>query len=218
MQEKAIIFDLDGTLINSHIDIATSANIALERFNLPIHEIEDYKKFLGSGVLVLIENCTPKDTSKELISKVVEEFKLIYDSKLHFDKTHPYEGIRELLIELKKLNVKIGVLSNKPHYFTLKYIEHYFKEFAFDEVHGQKEEVPKKPSPTGAIFIAESFKINPKNIYFIGDTDVDMQTAKNANMIAIGVKWGFREVNELLENGADFIVEKPIEILNFFKE
>lgn len=212
---KAIIFDLDGTLIDSLIDIALCANKVLEEFNLPSHKIDAYRNFLGGGALFLIKNCMPRNSSDEMIEKVLERFKVVYDEQQHFN-TKPYEGIYELLKELKNRNIKVGVLSNKPHYFTCKYIDEFFKDLNLDEVHGQKDEVPRKPDPKGAIDIANSFGIACENIFFVGDSDVDMNTAKNANMIAVGVEWGFRGPFELIENGAKHIVKTPNEILDLF--
>ncbi len=217
MKENAFIFDLDGTLIDSLTDIALCANKVLEEFSLPTHKIEDYKTFVGGGAEVLIENCTPKNSSKELIQEVLKQFKIVYDQNLQ-GNTQPYDGIYELLETLKNQNYKVGVLSNKPHKFTLKYVEQFFSSYNISEPHGQKEEVPKKPDPTGAINIAKSFNMPHENIYFIGDSDVDMQTAKNAGMIAVGVRWGFRGVDELLENGADFIVDTPLDILKLLNQ
>lgn len=211
MNKKAIIFDLDGTLIDSLTDIAICANKVLEEFNYPTHEIEDYKKFVGGGALFLMKNCSPEDSSEEVINELFERFKVVYDQKFQAN-TKPYDGIYELLESLRKTDVKIGVLSNKPHKFTLKYVEEFFSEYTFEEVHGQKEEIPKKPDPVGAINIAKALDIPCEEIFFIGDSDVDMQTAKNAKMKAVGVSWGFRGVEELLENGADYIVKKPIDI------
>ncbi len=215
IKEKAIIFDLDGTLIDSIIDIGLCANIVLKEFGLPTHEIDAYRNFVGGGALFLIENCMPKDSSNEMIKRVLERFKIVYDDEKH-DNTKPYEGIYELLTMLKEKNIKIGVLSNKPHYFTCKYVEEFFKEFSLNEIHGQKEELPRKPHPIGAINIANSFDIPCENIFFVGDSDVDMKTAKNANMIAVGVEWGFRGPEELIENGAKHIVKTPQDIIKLF--
>lgn len=209
--KKTIIFDLDGTLIDSLEDIAVCMNKVLEELNLPIHKIDDYKYFVGSGVDVLVNNAL-KDSSQEIKNKVLERFKKEYDQQLHA-KTKPYAGIYELLDELKKLDYNLAVLSNKPHDFTVAYINYLFKDYNFKEVHGQKKEVPKKPDPIGAINIAKALNIPCSEIFFVGDTMVDMQTAKSANMKAIGVLWGFRDEEELLTNGADFIVKHPLEIL-----
>lgn len=212
MKQKAVIFDLDGTLIDSLEDIAVCMNQVLKELDLPIHKIEDYKYFVGGGISILVDNALDKETPQEIKNQVTSKFKVIYDQKLH-KKTLPYEGVYELLDELVKLDFKIGVLSNKPHKFTLAYTKNLFSKYDIKEVHGQKEEVPKKPDPIAAIDIAKRFEIPCEEVYFIGDTMVDMQTAKNAKMKAIGVLWGFRDEEELLNNGADFIVKHPLDIL-----
>ncbi|RBQ25860.1 MULTISPECIES: HAD family hydrolase [Arcobacteraceae] len=215
MQKNTVIFDLDGTLLDSIEDIAVSMNKVLESLNLPMHDIKDYKYFVGSGVDVLVENALGK-FSKEIKDEAIKRFKIEYDGKLH-SKTIPYEGIYELLDELKKLNYNLAVLSNKPHEFTVSYVNHFFKDYGFKEVHGQKDNVPKKPNPQAAIEIAKSLNAPCEKVFFVGDTKVDMQTAKSANMLAIGVLWGFRDEQELREFGADFIVKTPLEIVNIIK-
>ena len=214
--KKTIIFDLDGTLIDSLEDIAVCMNKVLEEMNIPTHKVEDYKYFVGGGISVLVENALAEhdDSIKE---EVTNRFKVIYDQKIH-SKTLPYDGIYELLDELEKLDYNLGILSNKPHEFTIQYAQNLFSKYNFKEIHGQKSDIPKKPDPIAAINIAKSFDVPCEEVYFVGDTLVDMQTAKNAGMIAVGVKWGFREVNELLQNGADFIVKTPIDILNLLEE
>lgn len=216
MEEKAFIFDLDGTLIDSLVDIALCTNIVLEEFNLPTHKIDAYRNFVGGGASVLIKSSVPKNSSDEIINKVLQRFKVVYDQEQHFN-TKPYDGIYELLKQLKNRGIKVGVLSNKPHYFTCKYVEEFFKDLQIEEIHGQKEEIPKKPNPIAAIEIANSFNISCENIFFVGDSDVDMQTAKNAGMIAVGVDWGFRGPDELIEHGADYIVKTPLNILDLLK-
>ncbi|MDY3200078.1 MAG: HAD family hydrolase [Arcobacter sp.] len=214
--KKTIIFDLDGTLLDSIEDIAISMNKVLKELNLPIHKIEDYKYFVGSGVDVLVENAL-KESSQDMKKEVSTRFKKEYDQKLH-ENTKPYEGIYELLDELKKLDYNLAVLSNKPHDFTVQYVDYLFKDYGFKEVHGQKVEVPRKPDPIGAINIAKALNIPCEEIFFVGDTLVDMKTAKSAGMKAIGVLWGFRDEKELNENGADFIVKHPLDILEIVKK
>ena len=213
--KKTVIFDLDGTLLDSIEDIASSMNKVLESLQLPTHKIEDYKHFVGGGVDILVENAL-NNQSKEIKDEVIKRFKIEYDGKLH-SKTLPYDGIYELLDELKKLDINLAVLSNKPHEFTVSYVNHFFKDYNFKEIHGQKKDVPKKPDPKAALDIVKCLDSSCENTYFIGDTKIDMQTAKNANMTAIGVLWGFRDEKELRDFGADFIVSNPLEILKIIK-
>ncbi|MFY9101456.1 HAD family hydrolase [Aliarcobacter cryaerophilus] len=213
--KKTVIFDLDGTLLDSIEDIASSMNKVLESLQLPTHKIEDYKHFVGGGVDILVENAL-NNQSKEIKDEVTKRFKIEYDGKLH-SKTLPYDGIYELLDELKKLDINLAVLSNKPHEFTVSYVNHFFKNYNFKEIHGQKKDVPKKPDPKAALDIVKCLDSSCENTYFIGDTKIDMQTAKNANMTAIGVLWGFRDEKELRDFGADFIVSNPLEILKILQ-
>ena len=213
--KKTVIFDLDGTLLDSIEDIASSMNKVLESLQLPTHKIEDYKHFVGGGVDILVENAL-NNQSKEIKDVVIKRFKIEYDGKLH-SKTLPYDGIYELLDELKKLDINLAVLSNKPHEFTVSYVNHFFKNYNFKEIHGQKKDVPKKPDPKAALDIVKCLDSSCENTYFIGDTKIDMQTAKSANMTAIGVLWGFRDEKELRDFGADFIVSNPLEILKIIK-
>lgn len=212
MNNKAIIFDLDGTLIDSLEDIAVCMNQVLEELNLPTHKIDDYKYFVGGGISILVDNALDKNTSNETKELVTEKFKIVYDQKLHA-KTLPYDGIYELLDELKRLDFKIGILSNKPHEFTIAYANSLFSKYEMKEVHGQKSHIAKKPDPIAAIQIAQSFDVPCEEVYFVGDTMVDMQTAVNAKMIGIGVLWGFRDEEELMSNGATFVVKHPLDIL-----
>ncbi|MFB1032560.1 MAG: HAD family hydrolase [Aliarcobacter cryaerophilus] len=213
--KKTVIFDLDGTLLDSIEDIASSMNKVLESLQLPTHKIEDYKHFVGGGVDILVENAL-SNQSKEIKDEVIKRFKIEYDGKLH-SKTLPYDGIYELLDELKKLDINLAVLSNKPHEFTVSYVNHFFKNYNFKEIHGQKKDVPKKPDPKAALDIVKFLNSSCENTYFIGDTKIDMHTAKSANMTAIGVLWGFRDEKELRDFGADFIVSNPLEILKIIK-
>ncbi|MGJ0299245.1 HAD family hydrolase [Aliarcobacter cryaerophilus] len=213
--KKTVIFDLDGTLLDSIEDIASSMNKVLESLQLPTHKIEDYKYFVGGGVDILVENAL-SNQSKEIKNEVTKRFKIEYDGKLH-SKTLPYDGIYDLLDELKKLDINLAVLSNKPHEFTVSYVNHFFKNYNFKEIHGQKKDVPKKPDPKAALDIVKCLDSSCENTYFIGDTKIDMQTAKSANMTAIGVLWGFRDEKELRDFGADFIVSNPLEILKIIK-
>lgn len=216
MMNKSIIFDLDGTLINSLNDIALSMNQVLKSNRFNEHPIEKYNYFVGDGALILVKNALPKNSDDKLVNKLLKEFITIYDNKIH-NNTKPYDGIYELLDKLEIENIKKGVLSNKPHKFTLQYVNSLFSKYNFQEVHGQKDQVPKKPDPTMALNINKIFGTSLKNSFFVGDTSTDMKTAKNAGMIAIGVAWGFRPIEELIEFGADFIAHTPMDIYEYVK-
>ncbi|WP_419767771.1 HAD family hydrolase [Arcobacter sp.] len=211
---KSLIFDLDGTLINSLLDIALSMNKVLEKHGYETHEIDKYNYFVGDGALVLVKNALPQDTTKEDVQLVLKSFIEIYEQNTH-NNTFAYEGIYEMLEKLEKLKIKKAILSNKPHLFTLKYMGKLFNNFNFQEIHGQKSDVPKKPDPTMAIQIATKLNTPCNQIVFIGDTSTDIKTAKNANMLSIGVAWGFRPIEELKEAGADFIAYKPMDIVDY---
>lgn len=212
--KKTVIFDLDGTLLDSIYDIALCMNEVLTSLKLDTYKIDEYKYFVGSGMDVLIDNALKN--SIELKDEATKRFKELYEFNLH-KNTKPYDGIYELLDELVKLDCNLAVLSNKPDFMTKEYVKTLFKDYPFLEVHGQKEQQAKKPDPIQALNIASKLKINPSEIFFVGDTKVDMQTAKNAKMKAIGVLWGFRDEKELKEFGADFIVKHPLEILNIIE-
>lgn len=211
---KSLIFDLDGTLINSLLDIALSMNKVLKKYNYPIHEIEKYNYFVGDGALVLVKNAMPKNSTEEEIQIALKSFIETYEQNTH-NNTLAYEGIYEMLKEIEKLKIKKAVLSNKPHKFTLKYVENIFNNFDFQEIHGQKVDVPKKPDPTMAISIATKLNTKIEDMIFVGDTATDIKTAKNANMKSIGVAWGFRPIEELKEAGADFIAHTPMDIVKY---
>ncbi len=208
---KAVLFDLDGTLIDSLEDIAICANQVLKELNYKTHNIFDYKNFVGDGAWILMKNSLPQSCSKKEIEIGFERFKEVYDLNIH-NNTKPYEGIYELLNKLEAIKVKKGILSNKPHDFTLKYAQNLFGNYTFDEVYGQIEGISKKPDPTLAIKIANNLQICCEDIFYVGDTPTDIKTAQNANMKSIGVLWGFRTEDELREQGADFIVKNPKEL------
>ena len=215
--KNGIIFDLDGTLLNSLYDIAISMNKVLEKNNYNVHKVDEYNYFVGDGAYVLVKNALPANSSKEEIEKILFDFIEVYENQVH-DNTNPYDGIINLLDELEVMKIKKGILSNKPHKFALKYVNKNFDTYNFEEVHGQKEHIPKKPDPHMALEIAKSFKLENKDIFFVGDTSTDIKTAKNAGMKSIGVTWGFRPREELEEHGADFIVNHPLEIIDIIKK
>ena len=214
---KLIIFDLDGTLVNSLEDLADSANYAVKQFGYPTHPTESFRYFVGNGIPKLIERCLPEsERSPERIEEVRKVFGGYYD--LHFaDKTSPYDGIPELLDKLKREDVRTAVASNKADSFTGRIIDSFFKG-SFDAVIGSREGVPRKPAPDIVFDIMKELGADVSDTYFAGDSDVDMYTAKNAGVTAIGCLWGFRTREELLKGGADFLAEKPIQIFDILFE
>lgn len=212
---KAVIFDLDGTLLNTLDDLADSANEMLSNNRFPVHPINSYKYFVGDGVEILIKRTLPDNTKDEfLLKKLVKEFKAIYHLKM-FIKTKPYDGIIDLLKELNRRSFPICILSNKPHMETLMLVKKKLKGIKFKIVKGARNKIPKKPDPMQALLISEQLNIPPDDFLYAGDTDIDMKTAVNAGMKGIGVLWGFREKKELIENGAKMIIEQPEDLLKF---
>lgn len=214
---KAVIFDLDGTLINSIFDLADSTNHALKKFGFPTHDIEAYKIFVGDGMPKLIERALPKfKRDNETIATVLEEF-LAYYRKHYLDKTVLYDGIFELLKDLQKSGYKLCVVSNKSNEMTTEILNNLF-EIKFNAFSGKKDGYKAKPDPKLTLEIINSIGVNPNECAFIGDSGMDMQTAVNANCLPIGVLWGFRGKEELLQNGAEYLVNKPNEILEILKK
>ncbi len=215
---KLVLFDLDGTLVNSLYDLADSCNFALKSLGFPVYETEKYKYFVGNGMPKLIERVLPADKlTEDLHKKCLEIFMNRY--REHFiDKTCVYEGIYELIEALKKKGLKIGVVSNKAHEMALKVVEKLFPEKTFDTVYGKIEGFPTKPDSALTLRVIAEMGVKPEETVFIGDSGMDAKTAVNAGCRGIGVLWGFRTRNELIENGADFTVKKPMEILKIIEE
>ena len=213
MSQKAVIFDLDGTLIDSLEDLANSVNQTLSEFGFNTHEINAYKHFIGDGVKILLKRATNEETDEQTIEKLHQRFKVIYKKEID-SKTKVYEGIYELLENLEKINYPKAILSNKPHNFTLDCMDNFFSNYSFVNISGQKDTIAKKPDAQAALLIAKQLNKDVRDIYFVGDTKIDIQTAKNAGMKAIGVLWGFRDEKELKDNGADFIVSNTDELYN----
>lgn len=210
---KLLIFDLDGTLVNSIADLAEATNYALKKHGYPVHDEEKYNYFVGDGVLKLIERALPEeDRTEERILALRKEFSQYYD--VHYkDKTRPYDGIPEVLKKLRDSGYQLAVASNKPDEFTKVIVNHFFPE-TFSCIQGGLDGVPKKPDPQIVFSILEKFSVSPGECLFIGDTNVDILTGKNAGLHTIGCLWGFRDYEELSLAGADNIISDPKEILD----
>ncbi len=212
----AILFDLDGTLLDTQADIAKSMNAALAQFGFPTHPVDSYRYFIGKGLDCLVRRTLPKEhISDETISKCLIALEEQYN-KHWADNTEPYPGIPELLSNLQQRNIPKVVLSNKPDYFTGLIVGKLLSDWSFDVVHGSKPSVPKKPDPTAALLIAEELQISPNRFVYLGDTDIDMQTAVSAGMYPAGALWGFGDAEQLLVNGTKTLVQTPEQVLTLF--
>lgn len=210
---KAVIFDLDGTLLNTLDDLASACNYALERCNLPIYEVDKYKHFVGNGRYKLIERIIPADkrNNKELYNKVLKLYDEYYEEHM-MDMTKAYDGINKMLESLKNNNIKLAVVSNKPNEFTENMVKKYFYNI-FDVVYGHRKNIATKPNPDTIFEVIDLFSLKNSQCIYVGDSNVDIQTAKNANVKSIGVSWGFRGRKELEDEGADFIVDNTDELI-----
>ena len=211
---KAFIFDLDGTLIDSLADIAESINRMLDARGYPRCEQEVFKQMVGDGMEKLVERALPEAVRSEALIKIcVEEYRAHYDT-LWNARTRPYPGIVEMLAELKTRGVKLGVISNKAHRFTVPMTEHFFGKTCFDHILGQRNEVPRKPAPDGAHEMAAFLGLKTSEMAYVGDSGIDMAFAKASGMRAVGVRWGFRSETELRAHGADDLISSPGELFD----
>ncbi len=213
---KGIIFDLDGTLIDTIEDIGNSVNAVLEDYGYPTYTKDEYKLMVGHGFMNLIKRAMPEGLKEDQYEEGLLKFTYYYD-KLYMDTTHPYEGIYDLLKELNRRGIKIAVNSNKQDDYTKKLIEHCFKGVDFVDVIGSRNNIPNKPDPTSALEIIDKMQLAKDEVIYIGDSETDIKTGKNANLKTIGVSWGFRSVEVLESVHADVIVNKPQDILAYLE-
>lgn len=213
MYFEAAIFDLDGTLLNTLEDIANASNRVLARRSYPTHELDAYRHFVGEGVTMLMARAVPAEhqSNRTLIEECVKAFREDYGQNWKV-KTKPYEGVVETLRELGKRGLRLAVLSNKPDDSTQECVTEFLPTIRFDVVLGQREGIPPKPDPLGALQIAEHLNVAPERIIYVGDTSIDMKTAITAGMFAVGVLWGFRSRAELESAGARVLIKRPQDI------
>lgn len=213
---KAALFDLDGTLLDTLEDLANATNRALASAAYPVHPVSAYRRFVGNGLRTLVSRALPSgedasSTLDELVRRTGENY-----ARDWAETTRPYPHIPELLERLRGKGIPLAVVTNKPHDWTLLMLDHYFPGQPFAFVQGATPRIPHKPDPAGALKAALNLNVTPEEAAFLGDSNVDMHTARNAHMLALGAAWGFRGAQELREAGADHILEDPLDMLRFF--
>ncbi len=215
-KQKAIMFDLDGTLLDTLEDLANSMNAVLHQQSDPVHDLSFYRTAVGDGVRMLAVRSLPpeKRTDEHLIVHAVRAMREEYATRWH-ENTGPYEGIKDVLKELERARIPMTILSNKPHSFTVEMVEHYFGEIPFAEIHGAREGGPVKPDPAQALRMAENLAVAAEDWAYVGDTNTDMKTAVAAGMFPVGVSWGFRTAEELVAHGASVVLDQPRQLLNY---
>lgn len=210
--KQGLIFDLDGTLVDSLPGIAASLNHALGNLGFPMHVTTAVRRFIGDGSWILAQRASPAGSSDEVISGIEREFKIHYD-RHWVEGTAPYPDIPGLLKSLADRGHPLAVLSNKPHPFTTTIVAALFPEIPFQIIVGQKPGIPHKPDPTGALEIVRAFTLPAADCVLIGDSTIDLLTARNAGISSIGVTWGYHDRAPLLAGGAGRLVDSPSELL-----
>ncbi len=213
---KGIIFDMDGTILNTIDDVVASVNYAMRYFNLPEKTVQEVKDGIGRGAINLIEDVVPRGTSEADIYKIYEVYQTYYDQHTN-DFTAPYEGILDLLKTLKNNGYKLAVVSNKYRYLVEALNHDIFKDY-FDISMGEMDRVPIKPAPDMIHIALKEMNLSKDEVIFIGDSDVDMMTATNANIKSIGVTWGYRSKEVLIKHKADYIIDQPKDIIKIINE
>lgn len=209
---KAIIFDLDGTLVNTLEDLTDASNYALGQLGLPGHRPEEYKIFIGTGSRELCRRALPEDRAD--LTDTLLEMNLAYYKDHCLIKTKPYGGIRELLAELSRRDIRMAVLSNKPDSLTKQIATGIFGSECFEIIRGHLDGTPTKPDPTSVLGILEEMGLSRAEVLYVGDSGTDMATAATAGLRSVGVTWGFRDRQELEETGAEHIIDQAAELLD----
>lgn len=205
------IFDLDGTLLYTLDDLANSVNYAMREFGFPEHSTEDVRKMVGNGIKKLIERAIPSGTDNPQYDKVYSVFMEHY-LKHSLDTTRPYDGITEMLGSLKRQGKKMAVVSNKYYKATEELCRHFFNDYISVAI-GESENIRKKPAPDSVLEAIRRLGADKDDCVYVGDSEVDIETAKNSGLPCISVLWGFREKGFLLEHGAETFIKRPNEIL-----
>lgn len=207
------IFDLDGTLLSTLDDLAASCNYALRTNNMPERTIDEVRRFVGNGVKKLMERAIPQGLQNANFEKTYSDFRNHY-MQHNLDTTKPYDGIMDLLNELHRRGKKVAVVSNKFYAATQELCKHFFGSTLVPVAIGEREDIRKKPAPDTVIEAMKQLGVTAEGAVYIGDSDVDIETARNSGMPCISVLWGFRDKEFLLEHGAKTLVDKPMDILS----
>lgn len=215
MKFDSVVFDLDGTLLDTLGDLRDSVNFALEKNNLPKRTTEEIRSFVGNGIRLLIERSVPENTPIEITDKCFSDFKEYYKDHSAI-LTKPYDGIIDLMKELKSKGIKIAVVSNKADFAVKTLMEDYFKGL-YDCAYGERAGVPRKPAPDSVFGAISEMGADAQNTIYIGDSEVDVETSKNANLSCVAVTWGFRDKEVLESLNPEYIVDSPSDILRIIE-
>jgi phosphoglycolate phosphatase len=213
MKYKAIIFDLDGTLVDTLDDLTEAMNQALVHLGQPVRSREECREMIGRGLSEFARSALPPQAGR-LRDVLQMTMRGIY-AGICLNRTSPYDGIREVLSACQKQGIRLAVLSNKAHELTVRITEHYFGKDAFKEILGQKDNIPCKPDPEPVRLLLAKMDLKPQEVVYVGDSEVDVQTAQNAGVDFVTAGWGFRSVEQLQQAGANKIICRPLELLDY---
>lgn len=213
MKFKGVVFDLDGTLLDTLEDLGNCMNSVLQQLEFAPHPVEEYRFFVGDGIEALVERTLPQErrdaeTVQRGVAAMQEEYGRRWD-----ESTRPYDGVPQMLEALSQRQMSMAILSNKPEVFTKLTVERLLSQWRFEPLRGARQDTPRKPDPAGALAIAAAWGVEPAQCLYLGDTNTDMATAVGAGMFAVGATWGFRPGEELKASGAEALVENPMEVL-----
>ena len=211
---RAVLFDLDGTLLDTLQDLADAVNAALTALGVPSHPVDAYRYFVGDGVETLMRRALPSGAAEDaaLLRRAVELQSAEYRHRWHA-KTRPYPGVIEMLADLERRRIRLAILSNKPDAAVSEVVRFFFPKVRFEIVRGALAGVPVKPDPGSALRVAEDMRVDPRDFLYVGDTNTDMRTARAAGMLPVGALWGFRTAAELKESGAARLISRPGDLL-----
>ena len=215
--KTGVLFDLDGTLADSLIDLADGVNRAIKSKGFPTHDVEAFKYFVGDGIPKMIERALPENHRDADTINEIKNIFLPYYAIHYADNTYAYEGMPELVNTLKEQGFIVAVVTNKEQNMANEVVTSLYGE-VFDLIFGKREGIPAKPDPTAALMAMEQLGVKPEECVFIGDSGMDVATAVNSGAVPVGELWGFRKKDELLDNGAKYIISKPLELLKIIEE